>query len=229
MRAVGRRGGRLAPPVAVRAPHAARSAAQWGVVRRRRPVVLSPAGCGAAGWRSGGWPGGAQRCRCAASLSRSFSATPSPSDTRDGSAEKQTPPAATTAQHIVSPINIPNALTLSRILATPVFIHWINIGCYDLVLGGFFAAAITDFFDGYLARKWQQITAIGSFLDPLADKVLVNGLAVPLAMQGMLPGSLVALICGRDLAIIAVSKRSFPPTFKGKHDQFTKTGSGRTQ
>ena len=116
----------------------------------------------------------------------------------------------------VSPINIPNALTLSRILATPVFIHWINVGHYDLVLGGFFAAAITDFFDGYLARKWKQITAVGSFMDPLADKVLVNGLAVPLAMQGMLPGSLVALICGRDLAIIAGVLYSRALTIEGE-------------
>eukprot|EP01047_Picozoa_sp_COSAG01_P064891 COSAG01_NODE_8664_length_2704_cov_3.383877_3_plen_116_part_00 len=64
-------------------------------------------------------------------------------------------------------------------------------------------AAVTDFLDGLLARRWGQITAVGSFLDPLADKVLINGMAVPLAMQGLVPPSLVALMLGRDVAIIA--------------------------
>lgn len=72
-----------------------------------------------------------------------------------------------------------------------------------VVLGGFAVAAVTDFLDGLLARRWGQITAVGSFLDPLADKVLINGMAVPLAMQGLVPPSLVALMLGRDVAIIA--------------------------
>ena len=111
--------------------------------------------------------------------SRGFSCTPR----GQSGDERRQAPSEPAAEPRVSPINIPNALTLTRILATPVFVHWINLGHYDHVLGGFFAAAITDFFDGYLARKWKQITAVGSFMDPLADKVLVNGLAVPLAMQ----------------------------------------------
>ena len=60
-----------------------------------------------------------------------------------------------------------------------------------------------------------QITSIGSFLDPLADKVLVNGMAVPLAMQGLLPPSLVALVVGRDLSIIAGVMYSRALTIEG--------------
>lgn len=109
----------------------------------------------------------------------------------------------TTSPQIGSPFNIPNALTFSRILGTPVVIHWINDGRYNLVLGSFAVFAATDYLDGYLARSWKQITAIGSFMDPLADKILVNGMAVPLAMQGLVPWPLVGLIIGRDVAIIA--------------------------
>ncbi len=181
----------------------------WSVQAARRRSVPSTGGT----WWNGGFAVNADRCLCGVTPSRSLSNTPR---ARSGEQSQAPSDPAAGSEPLVSPINIPNALTLSRILATPVFIHWINLGHYDLVLGGFFAAAITDFFDGYLARKWKQITAVGSFMDPLADKVLVNGLAVPLAIQGMLPGSLVALICGRDLAIIAGVLYSRALTIEGE-------------
>lgn len=187
------------------------AAASWPVQAVGRHSAPST---GAMRW-SGALEFNAKRCACGVIPSRSFSSTPSAQTGHERSQAPSVQPAAGSESR-VSPINIPNALTLSRILATPVFIHWINLGHYDLVLGGFFAAAITDFFDGYLARKWKQITAVGSFMDPLADKVLVNGLAVPLAMQGMLPGSLVVLICGRDLAIIAGVLYSRALTIEGE-------------
>ena len=74
--------------------------------------------------------------------------------------------------------NLPNILTVSRIVAIPVVLVFIWIGGD---FGNWFAfwayayAAITDFFDGYLARAWHQQSAFGRFLDPIADKLLVAG------------------------------------------------------
>ncbi|QOI11042.1 CDP-diacylglycerol--glycerol-3-phosphate 3-phosphatidyltransferase [Blochmannia endosymbiont of Colobopsis nipponica] len=73
-------------------------------------------------------------------------------------------------------LNIPTWLTLSRIIVTPFFVlvfylpfHWCPLVC-SLI---FFTAAITDWFDGFLARRWRQITNFGTFLDPVADKIMV--------------------------------------------------------
>jgi len=74
--------------------------------------------------------------------------------------------------------NVPNVLTVSRILAIPVVLGFIMLGG---ALGNWLAfaaytyACVTDFFDGYLARAWHQQSAFGRFLDPIADKLLVAG------------------------------------------------------
>ena len=78
-------------------------------------------------------------------------------------------------------LNIPNCLTLFRIVAVPiiVFIYFLNIkygNWLNLVL--FTLAAISDALDGYLARKWDQATKLGAFLDPVADKLLVTAMLV---------------------------------------------------
>lgn len=75
-------------------------------------------------------------------------------------------------------LNLPNVLTVSRIVAIPVVLGFIMLGG---PLGNWLAfsfytyACITDFFDGYLARAWHQQSAFGRFLDPIADKLLVAG------------------------------------------------------
>ena len=74
-------------------------------------------------------------------------------------------------------MNLPNILTLSRIVLIPVFViafyspHEWN---YYICAGVFWVAAVTDWFDGYLARKWDQMTPFGAFLDPVADKLMVT-------------------------------------------------------
>ena len=78
-------------------------------------------------------------------------------------------------------LNIPNCLTLFRIVAVPiiVFIYFLDIkygNWLNLVL--FTLAAISDALDGYLARKWDQATKLGAFLDPVADKLLVTAMLV---------------------------------------------------
>jgi CDP-diacylglycerol--glycerol-3-phosphate 3-phosphatidyltransferase len=72
--------------------------------------------------------------------------------------------------------SLPNILTFSRILLIPVLIIVFYLpwkGAHLLATGIFIVASITDWLDGYLARKWKQTTMLGAFLDPVADKVLV--------------------------------------------------------
>ncbi|CUA78210.1 hypothetical protein RSOLAG22IIIB_02829 [Rhizoctonia solani] len=110
---------------------------------------------------------------------------------------------------------IPNALTVSRILACPVLGWAILEGRYGLATGLLFYAGVTDWVDGYLARKWNMRTVLGTILDPAADKTLMTTLTVTLAMKGLLPVPLAVIILGRDvlLSISAFYYRyiSLPP------------------
>ena len=75
-------------------------------------------------------------------------------------------------------MNVPNWLTTLRVVMIPLFVVamlWPEFPYSDYVAGGIFiAACVTDFFDGYLARKYNQVTTFGKFMDPLADKLLVS-------------------------------------------------------
>ncbi|CAE6536531.1 unnamed protein product [Rhizoctonia solani] len=110
---------------------------------------------------------------------------------------------------------IPNALTVSRILSCPVLGWAILEGRYGLATGLLFYAGITDWVDGYLARKWNMRTVLGTILDPAADKTLMTTLTITLAMKGLLPVPLAVIILGRDvlLSISAFYYRyiSLPP------------------
>lgn len=102
-----------------------------------------------------------------------------------------------------SPFNLPNALTYARILAVPVVVallfwpddfnfRWIALGIYT-------AAAITDFFDGYLARMWSQQTSMGRILDPIADKLLIGAVLLMLvyinAIDGVAVWAAIVILC----------------------------------
>lgn len=81
------------------------------------------------------------------------------------------------------PLNIPNLLTLARILTLPLLLWMIYQNSSDWALWAFalyVASAITDFFDGYLARKLNQTSAFGAFIDPIADKIFVLGVLLVL-------------------------------------------------
>lgn len=87
--------------------------------------------------------------------------------------------------------NVPNILTYGRIIAVPVvagLLLWGGDTARWVALGIYIVAAITDFLDGYLARKWQQQSALGRMLDPIADKVLVSIVLLVLAADGALVG-----------------------------------------
>lgn len=95
-----------------------------------------------------------------------------------------------------SAYNVPNLLTYARILAVPLivlcffiegrlhstdFARWLALAIYTV-------ASLTDFFDGYLARKWQQTSNIGRMLDPIADKLIVSVVLLLLAAEGSIAG-----------------------------------------
>ncbi len=87
--------------------------------------------------------------------------------------------------------NLPNILTYGRIVAVPLvagLLMWDTYAARWTALAIFIAAAISDFFDGYLARKWQQQSSLGRMLDPIADKVLVAVVLLVLAGSPILYG-----------------------------------------
>lgn len=86
---------------------------------------------------------------------------------------------------------LPNILTYLRIVAVPVVVGLLIYGGEMnrwIALGIFIAAAITDFFDGYLARIWQQQSSLGSMLDPIADKLLIASVLLAVTYTGQIQG-----------------------------------------
>ena len=99
-------------------------------------------------------------------------------------------------------MNLPNWITLSRLLLTVPFLVLLELpGMGWWALGLFVFASATDFVDGYLARKLNQVTALGALLDPLVDKVLVTGALVALAAKGAVPAWSVTLILFREFLV----------------------------
>jgi CDP-diacylglycerol--glycerol-3-phosphate 3-phosphatidyltransferase len=103
--------------------------------------------------------------------------------------------------------NVPNLLTLMRIAAIPVVV-WLlrdpSASTAFITFGVYFVATITDFFDGYIARRYGQVSALGKLLDPLADKLLVVSTLVMLALmdrQPSIPDWLLVVIIARELAV----------------------------
>ncbi len=110
-------------------------------------------------------------------------------------------------------LTVPNALSLLRILAIPVVLLLL-LGREDAVAATVFVlAAATDFLDGKLARRrgGSGTTRLGEFLDPMADKLMLSSVAVVLAVRGLLPAPLVAVLVGRDVLALLGSL-----AFRGK-------------
>lgn len=97
---------------------------------------------------------------------------------------------------------VPNILTSFRLLAGPLVSVAFAHGHTGLAAAGFFAAAATDLVDGAIARRYNAVSNVGSFLDPVADKVLLFSTTTTLAAHGVLPVSLVALIVVRDITLL---------------------------
>ena len=110
-------------------------------------------------------------------------------------------------------MNLPNSLTILRIFFVPLLVAALvqeNVRVQFaghvvtnewLALAIFLSAAATDLLDGYLARRWSQVTTIGTLLDPIADKLLVSAALISLVQVRVLPGWMAILIVGREFAV----------------------------
>jgi CDP-diacylglycerol--glycerol-3-phosphate 3-phosphatidyltransferase len=116
-------------------------------------------------------------------------------------------------------MNLPNALTVTRIFLVPLLVvvlltkfeGRVILGVRKEVVGAaiFGLASLTDWLDGYLARRRQQVTALGQIIDPLADKLLTSAAFLALVQMGLAPAWMVAIIIGRELAVTALRNRSY--------------------
>ncbi|MDL2316858.1 CDP-diacylglycerol--glycerol-3-phosphate 3-phosphatidyltransferase [Desulfovibrio sp. OttesenSCG-928-A18] len=101
-------------------------------------------------------------------------------------------------------LNLPNQLTLSRILMVPVVLIFLHFGgVWTSFFAGFFfaLAGFTDLIDGYLARKNKEITMLGKFLDPLADKMLVSSVLIMMVYLERVAAWIVIIIICRDIMV----------------------------
>jgi CDP-diacylglycerol--glycerol-3-phosphate 3-phosphatidyltransferase len=116
-------------------------------------------------------------------------------------------------------MNLPNALTLTRIFLVPLLVvvlltefeGRLVFGIRKELLGAaiFALASLTDWLDGYLARRRQQVTALGQVIDPLADKLLVSAALISLVQMGLVAAWIVAVIVGRELAVTGLRSISY--------------------
>jgi len=110
-------------------------------------------------------------------------------------------------------MNLPNYLTLLRIFFVPLLVAALVQESISFRIGGitvthdwlalaiFLVAAATDLLDGYLARRWKQVTTIGTLLDPIADKLLISAALIALVQVQAVPGWIVVVIVGREFAV----------------------------
>ena len=99
-------------------------------------------------------------------------------------------------------MNIPNFLSLLRIILVPVFVIFLIQAEYDKALITFAVAGLTDALDGTLARLLKCQTTLGAFLDPIADKLLLVTSFVSLALFGLIPAWLAVIVISRDFIIL---------------------------
>jgi len=99
-------------------------------------------------------------------------------------------------------LNLPNAITIARIVLVPLIIWLIITDQALLAFIVFVAAGVSDAVDGFIAKKFDQSTELGAYLDPIADKLLLVSIYVSLGLQEILPAWLAILVVSRDVLII---------------------------
>jgi len=102
-------------------------------------------------------------------------------------------------------MNLPNAVTLSRIFLVPVLVALL-LTKYSVPIAAsvFLAASLTDFLDGYLARVRNEVTTLGMLLDPVADKLLISSAFISLVQLQIVPAWMVVVIIGREFAVMGL-------------------------
>jgi CDP-diacylglycerol--glycerol-3-phosphate 3-phosphatidyltransferase len=107
-------------------------------------------------------------------------------------------------------LNLPNALTLSRIFVVPLLVvvlltplseNWFGVQRHFIGVALFLAAAFTDYLDGHIARRRSQISRLGILLDPIADKLLISAALISLVENRLAPAWAVVIIVGREFAV----------------------------
>ncbi|MEO8432642.1 MAG: CDP-alcohol phosphatidyltransferase family protein [Acidobacteriota bacterium] len=127
------------------------------------------------------------------------------------------------------PWTLPNFITLLRLAALPFFLYAISQGRIGIAMVLFVAAGLSDGIDGYLARRFDMKSALGAYLDPIADKLLLMSSYLFLSIPSYpapvkIPVWLAFMVISRDVLLLTVallliltgSKRRFPPTWLGK-------------
>jgi CDP-diacylglycerol--glycerol-3-phosphate 3-phosphatidyltransferase len=107
-------------------------------------------------------------------------------------------------------VNLPNSLTLSRIFVVPLLVvvlltpfseNWLGLPRHIFGAAIFIAAAITDYLDGHIARRRDQVSRLGKLLDPIADKLLISAALISLVENRLAPAWAVVIIIGREFAV----------------------------
>lgn len=132
-------------------------------------------------------------------------------------------------------MNLPNLLTVLRIFFVPLLVAVLVQESLRVRLGGllitneflalaiFLAAAATDLLDGYLARRWDQTTTVGTLLDPIADKLLVSAALVSCVQVHLLPAWMAIIIIGREFAVTGLRSIAAAEGFTIKASELGKT------
>ena len=95
-------------------------------------------------------------------------------------------------------LNVPNALTMLRMLLLPVYWYFILNDHYHTALAVFIIASLTDLADGYIARKYDLITDFGKLMDPLADKLMTISVMLSFALKGVIPWAALAILLAKE-------------------------------
>jgi cardiolipin synthase len=124
-------------------------------------------------------------------------------------------------------VNIPNLLSFLRIALVPVFVWSLFNEMFLSAVLVLMLAGVTDFLDGYLARKLNQMTKLGKILDPVADRLYIFATLLTLSVTGNIPWWLAALVISRDVLMLlslpvlaTAGYRSLPPHYLGKASTF---------
>ncbi|MFH1783036.1 MAG: CDP-diacylglycerol--glycerol-3-phosphate 3-phosphatidyltransferase [Candidatus Omnitrophota bacterium] len=123
-------------------------------------------------------------------------------------------------------MNLPNKLTVSRIVMAVFFIFFLfvrGVGAKFTALALFTAACITDYYDGFIARKYNLVTSFGKLMDPIADKILILGAFLSFVEMKIVPAWMVIIIISRELVITGIrilalsQKKVLQAEVAGKH------------
>jgi len=123
-------------------------------------------------------------------------------------------------------LTLANKVTLARIASIPLCLVFIFTGFYGLAAVVFIIISSSDLIDGYIARKYHQVSEVGKMLDPLADKILVLSVLIALTGIGKADPLAVILICTRELIVSSIrTKKNFAANLFGKWKTFVQVAA----